>query len=249
MTLQQEAKRSGSFYPPAVIGFSLVIGSLAAAIVAPMGSRIGWWNYDFAVQILKGSATIGALASILCLVGIVGARPGRGRRGRYLSLVALIVMVPALGLLAYWHNAKKTLPPIQDITTDMANPPEFWYAPNARVYGGPAIAELQRRAYPDIQPLFLSRPTEQVFELALAVLRETGWTLVATEPEDGRIEATESTFWFGFSDDIVVRITVIEDGSRIDVRSTSRFGGGGDGGTNAKRVRRVLRALEKRSSG
>jgi len=70
-----------------------------------------------------------------------------------------------------------------------------------------------------------------------------GGELVASDPVAGRIEATDTTFWFGFKDDIVVRVAPAPGGSRVDVRSTSRVGLS-DVGTNAARIRKYLRALQ-----
>jgi uncharacterized protein (DUF1499 family) len=140
-------------------------------------------------------------------------------------------------------------PPIHDITTDTAEPPEYVAvlplraaAPNTTVYGGEKIAAQQRAGYPDLQPLILSVPPPQAFERALAAVGEMGWDLVAAEAAAGRIEATDTTFWYGFKDDVVIRVRPAEGGSRVDVRSLSRVGGG-DAGTNAKRIRGYLDVL------
>jgi uncharacterized protein (DUF1499 family) len=82
----------------------------------------------------------------------------------------------------------------------------------------------------------------EAFTRALATARRLGWTIVETDPGAGRIEASDRTRWFGFTDDIVVRVAAADAGSRIDVRSSSRIGTG-DFGTNAARVRAYLKAL------
>ncbi|MBI3800690.1 MAG: DUF1499 domain-containing protein, partial [Deltaproteobacteria bacterium] len=89
--------------------------------------------------------------------------------------------------------------------------------------------------YPTLGPLILQIPPQQAFERALAAASAMKWDIVAVEPPDGRIEATATTFWFGFKDDIVVRVTPTAGGSRIDVRSVSRVGRS-DVGTNAQRI-------------
>ena len=109
-------------------------------------------------------------------------------------------------------------------------------------YGGPQVAEQQRKAYPDIQPAVLAAGPEAAFARALAAAQAMGWDIVDAQPKEGRIEATATTFWFGFKDDVVVRITPLVAGSRIDVRSKSRVGRG-DTGTNAQRVRAYLKRL------
>ena len=71
-----------------------------------------------------------------------------------------------------------------------------------------------------------------------------GWEIVDANPGQGRIEATDATFWFGFKDDMVVRVAPTETGSRVDVRSLSRVGRS-DVGTNAKRIRAFLARLPR----
>jgi uncharacterized protein (DUF1499 family) len=151
--------------------------------------------------------------------------------------------------LSYLQTAR-SVPPIHDITTDPEDPPEFEAivplraeAPNPVVYGGPQVAAQQRDAYPDIAPADYPVAPEVAFEAALVAADAMGWTVVATDKAAGRIEATDRTFWFGFIDDVVIRVRPTDAGSRIDVRSTSRVGVG-DFGTNAARIRNYLQELE-----
>jgi len=233
-------------YKPALIGFGFILLAIIAAMIAPLGSRIGWWDYDGAVAILQWAAYGGIAAGVLCLSGLFMAYPGSQRRGFVYSLLGLIIIVPMLVFLQSWHDAKQNLPPIQDITTDTENPPSFWYAPNSQEYGGVGVAAYQEEAYPDIQPLIVPIDNNKAFDLSVKALKELGWQLYEPNRIDMHIEATETTFWFGFSDDVSIHITPSDDGgSRIDVRSTSRFGGGGDGGTNANRIRRFFKAFKK----
>jgi hypothetical protein len=111
-------------------------------------------------------------------------------------------------------------------------------------YGGPEIAKQQHAAYPDLSPALLPVPRPTAFALALQTAKEMGWDIVAADPEEGRIEASDTTFWFGFKDDVVVRIHANGGGSLIDVRSVSRVGTS-DVGTNARRIRAYLRKLNE----
>ena len=104
---------------------------------------------------------------------------------------------------------------------------------------------LQRHGYPDLVPRILARPPGEVFALALAAAKEMNWEIVAAVPEEGRIEAMATTFWFGFTDDVVVRVAAHEKGSRLDVRSVSRVGRS-DIGVNARRIREFLALLPAR---
>jgi uncharacterized protein (DUF1499 family) len=115
-------------------------------------------------------------------------------------------------------------------------------AANPAEYGGADVAAQQRTAYPDIRPVTLSDPPARAFERALAAARGEGWEIVAAVPAEGRIEATDTTRWFGFKDDVVVRVKPEGSGSRVDVRSLSRVGKS-DVGKNASRIREYLRAL------
>ncbi|MFV2058161.1 MAG: DUF1499 domain-containing protein [Thiohalomonadales bacterium] len=236
---------SKMMYKPAIVGFGLALISVLTAISAPLGSRGGLWDYTFSLLILNGAAYMGIFAALLCLPGIILARPRGKYNGFIYSLVGLIMIVPMILFLQMWQHAKQNLPPIQDITTNIENLPTFWYAPNSQEYGGFEAFEVQQQAYPDIQPLVLPISTNKSYDLVLKLMHKKGWKLWTPSRVEMHIEATETTFWFGFSDDIVVHIAELKNGdSQIEMRSTSRFGGGGDGGTNANRIRTFLKDLK-----
>jgi uncharacterized protein (DUF1499 family) len=140
---------------------------------------------------------------------------------------------------------------IHDITTDTANPPQFVALHGLRLatfngpeYGGEKIARIQKAAYPDIQPRIVDAAPASAFERALRAAHGMGWLIVASAAEEGRIEATATTRWLRFKDDVVVRVTPSGAGSRIDVRSKSRIGRS-DFGANATRIREFFRKLEQ----
>jgi uncharacterized protein (DUF1499 family) len=141
------------------------------------------------------------------------------------------------------------VPPIHDITTDLESPPRYVAvlplrqgAANPAEYGGAAVAAQQRAGYPDLGPASFAEPPGRVFAAVEAAARQLGWRIVAAVPAEGRLEASATTAWFGFVDDVVVRVSPRNGGSRVDVRSVSRIGRG-DLGTNAARVRRLLAKL------
>ena len=107
----------------------------------------------------------------------------------------------------------------------------------------PVLAEQQRQGYPDLAPITLSIPSDEAFDRALAAAQESGWQIVTADKGSGRIEATDTTRWFGFQDDIAVRLTPWGTGTRVDMRSVSRVGRS-DTGTNARRIRRYLDRLQ-----
>ena len=116
-------------------------------------------------------------------------------------------------------------------------------AKNPPGYAGRAVAVQQERAYPDIRPALLAVAPITAFQRALAAARTQGWEIVAAAPAEGRIEASDTSFWFGFVDDVVIRVTPTDEGSRVDIRSKSRVGGS-DVGINAKRIRKFLAELQ-----
>jgi uncharacterized protein (DUF1499 family) len=159
--------------------------------------------------------------------------------------VALAAVAPLLAMA----RAGATVPPIHDITTDTGSPPPFVAlqtlratVENGEAYGGPAVATQQKRGYPDLAPLVLALPPEQAFARVEAAARAMGWRVIASAPGEGRLEASDTTRWFGFTDDIVVRVKPGPSGSRIDVGGASRVGRS-DLGTNARRIRAFLAAV------
>lgn len=168
-----------------------------------------------------------------------------------IAVAGLALAVFLVGIVASWWMVAGRVPMIHDITTDTENPPSFVAilalrknAPNSAGYGGPKVASLQHQAYPDIRPVQLAHPPHEAFERALSAARAMGWEVVDANESQGRIEATATTRWFHFKDDVVIRITGTNDGSRVDVRSVSRVGRS-DLGTNARRIRAYVKALRE----
>ncbi len=195
-------------------------------------------------------ATATALAAVIVLLIGVGRAPGR-----WLMVLALALAVPAAWGVWELRQQAGSVPPIHDITTDTADPPRFIAVREAREpgsndadYAGDRVARRQAEAYPDIVPIHVPVTPEWAFDAALMAVREFGWRVVAQDAAEGRIEATAETPWFGFLDDVVIRIREDATGSRVDIRSASRVGAG-DMGTNAERIRafreRLLDALDR----
>jgi uncharacterized protein (DUF1499 family) len=236
-------------------GLALAVLAGIAAAVAGLGSRWGWWYFTTGFMILRWSAIAGAVAAVISLAGGIISRPGTRRSGFYLAVGGIVIGLAVAGIPWSWMRTAQQLPRIHDITTDPANPPLFVKvlplrkdAPNPAEYGGPNIAAQQAAAYPDVGPLLLPAPPNAVFEKALKAVRKSGWQIVDANAAEGRIEATATTLWFGFKDDVVVRITPVRGGSRVDVRSVSRVGLS-DVGTNARRIRAYLHDLSRMSLG
>ena len=236
-------------------GLALAAFGLILAWLAAMGYRWDWWHFRTGFSVLRWAAYVGAAGAVISLGGGILAWPGRGRPGFSFAVAGLVLGLIAFGVPANQLRIVYSLPFIHDITTDTEHPPKFVALVEARMapgnengvdYGGPEVAEQQKAAYPDVVPAQFAHPKAPVFEQALAVAEGMGWEIAAAVPEEGRIEATDTSFWFHFKDDVVVRVQ--DDpagGTRVDVRSVSRVGRS-DVGINAKRIRGFLSRLTSR---
>ena len=213
-----------------------------AVVLAPLVYRVGA-PLGLAFLLLAGGFLAAAVSGLLLVLRMVRRTGLRDREAA--AALAAAVVVGAFPLAALFSGGGA--PPIHDITTDTDDPPAFVAAVPLNAPGrtdyDPAVAEQQRAAYPDLAPAMLTAAPAEAFDRALAVVREMGWELLADDADALRIEATDRSFWFGFPDDVVVRVAPDgEAGSRVDVRSLSRVGGG-DLGVNARRVREFVAAL------
>jgi uncharacterized protein (DUF1499 family) len=232
----------------APVGLVLALLAATAETVAGPGSRLGLWYYRKGLVLLGIGAIAGALGAVISLIG--GILAAAHRSAYRMAIAGIVIGLVAAGIPWSWSRTAKQVPKIHDISTDTVNPPRFsavlpfrTNAENPAAYGGPDVAAQQSRAYPDIQPLVLSERPETVFNRAVKVAGDMGWDIAYMNAKEGRIEATAATFWFGFKDDVAVRITSVKEGSRIDVRSLSRVGVS-DVGANAKRIRKFLEKMK-----
>ncbi len=230
----------------ALFAFAVAAVSALVEIASGPGNRFGWWDYRFGFTLLRWAAWGGVAGAVLSLLAALWSGYCRSRRAMIWSVAGLVAGALVFGFPWQMLKRAQQVPPIHDITTDTVNPPRFvavvplrMGAANAVDYAGAEIAQQQTRAYADIVPLSLGVPPREAFERCLNAARALGWEIVAALPEEGRIEATDTTPFFGFKDDVVIRIAAAATGSRVDVRSLSRVGRG-DLGTNAKRVRAFL---------
>jgi uncharacterized protein (DUF1499 family) len=243
-------KRSARL-PGAVAAIALVLLAVAAVLVIgagpayrtgllPLGDAFGTLRNG--VYTALAAAAAGVLTVLLALMS---------RRWRP-AIAGALVVVCAAGLASvpytHWQRAQ-TVPAIHDITTDTVDPPAFQAlvaarerTPNAVDYPGEQVARQQRAAYPDIVALRLRVPLPRVRDAAVAEVRARGWHLAAAT--DSVIEATATTRWFGFEDDVVIRLREEDGHVRVDMRSASRVGRS-DVGANAARIRDFLGALEQ----
>ncbi|OOY27782.1 hypothetical protein BMI90_11280 [Thioclava sp. L04-15] len=225
------------------LGFATILlglVSLALLALSVWGYRAGGWPWPQAYNIAGWgvwAALVGVVAALVTLAGAI-----RKSRGASIALIGLILSLPVVGLGAAFEIAAWTTPPINDISTDTEDPPVYWFTATPTDY--PAQnAEPQRSAYPDVRPLDLPIPVEDAFSEALTLVETRGWEVLSADPAENQIEAIARSRVFGFEDEVAVRVTDIETGSRIDMRSRSRLGQI-DRGANARRIEAFLTELQ-----
>lgn len=233
----------------------LIVGGWALA--APLGVWGGAWDFRQGFRILLFAMGHAPYATIVCLgTGLILFILGRVRYARFVpSLLILPVAGAVVSGLAWYipDSYMVQVPAIHDVSTDVVNPPQYLAvlplrasAPNTTEYGAKPEknADLQQQAYPDIRPRYYDASEAEIFERAMAVVAEMGWHLHASVAAEGRIEATDTTFWFRFEDDVVIRITRDNDKTRLDARSLSRVGDS-DLGRNASRLRDFFERMNR----
>jgi uncharacterized protein (DUF1499 family) len=228
---------------------------LVSAVVLLIILVTGPLGYKFSVVPLQPSLVSlliavvgGALVFLIGLVYLVIAMRSDRGRNRNLVIVSIILGLVPVGIIGPQMAAAGDVPPIHDITTDTGNPPAFVAivplrenAPNGYEYGvseaWPAekLGATTMEAYPGLKPIESDLSVADAVDRTEAALQAMGLEIVAVDKEAGLVEATATTFWFGFKDDMVVRIVGNGEGSRIDLRSMSRVGQS-DVGANAARI-------------
>ncbi len=232
--------------------FAIIVLSIAcllaiAFILSGFGSRWGWWHFSTGFAIMRWTAYAGIAMTLISAIAIYRVKQMRSRRGTFMAVIAMVVSILLFIIPFSVQQFARSFPPIHDITTDTQDPPEFVEviplredAPNPPEYEGGEVTEMQEEAYPDLSSLSLNMPFDEAFDIALqAANNMRGWEIVDYSRDDGRIEATDQTFWYGFKDDVVIRVRDDNDFAIIDVRSKSRVGRG-DLGVNARRIERYL---------
>lgn len=251
------------------VAFVLSGALVAYFVVSALGVRLGYWGVGLGFGRLTlrigpmlafGVLALGAVAVLLTLL----IRP---RRGVGLAVAALLLPAILVAGLLQFRAQAQSLPPIHDISTDLVDPPGFSASlvaartaqgANSLDLAGKRVPlsggrfgaaegqlsiDLQRQAYGDIVPISVALTASDAHDMSAQIARKLGWTITRTDGPAGIIEAQVRSFWFGFIDDIVIRVRPGAEGSHsvIDIRSVSRVGIS-DVGANAKRVRAFSKA-------
>ncbi|HEX8621724.1 MAG TPA: DUF1499 domain-containing protein [Allosphingosinicella sp.] len=237
----------------------LGVGAVLAALVAALGSAMEIWGFRAGLTSLRYLFWAAVAGAAIGLIGLIMAR----RRAKLL-LANLVALVVALGFVLYLGNlvrTAKSVPAIHDVATDLDDLPQFVRlkvrADNLEKIpdeGKPELKALppeqrwkavHRAHYGDLRTVRLAIPPAEAVRRAAALARERGWDVATVDEARGVVEATETSRFFRFKDDVVVRVRPAPGGgSLVDMRSISRVGAS-DVGVNAKRVRAFLADLRR----
>jgi uncharacterized protein (DUF1499 family) len=208
--------------------------ALVAFVSGPLLAHFGL----VAAMVGFGLFAVGGLLGIgaLC-TGIVAALRGGGlgaglAAGAVVTSVFFTVAAPG-----------RKFPPINDITTDTGNPPQFVTASALAInagrdmhYAGAALAAQQRAAYTTLVPLRLNASADEAFrQVEAAAKRMPGWEITRDDPAARAVEGVATSRLFRFKDDFVIEVRPQDDSSLVQMRSKSRDGKG-DLGANAARI-------------
>ena len=227
---------------------------LVVLVTGPLGYKFGLAALMSSITSVMIGVVGGLLVSLVSLgMWVVAFRKNNGR-DKLLLIVSLVIGMLPLAAMAPQIFKAQLAPTIHDITTDTQEPPKFSTvialradAANDLRYGTATLspekhADLQLGAYPNVTTIYSKLDISSAVRRAKTVLNDQGLKIVDVGVEEGRVEATATTFWFGFKDDVVVRVREYETGSKIDVRSVSRVGAN-DLGANAARIELFLNAF------
>lgn len=237
----------------ALLGFGVAVLAAVTMMAAALGYRLGFWSFRFALLTLTDYAAYAAFAGgAISLIGFGRSLPG-SIPGMVLSVIGVVVGGYSCHTIYQQWVTVKSVPFIHDITTDTVDPPAFIAVVAAREaeganphdYAGEPVARQQECGYPDLTSLLAEADPATAYGRALEVAESMEWEIVAADRALGRIEATDTSTWYGFKDDIVIRVLATDGdaGSRIDMRSLSRVGRS-DVGVNAARIRAYFDALD-----
>lgn len=225
-----------------------VIG-LACIAIGALGTKFGIWGFQAGLGLFALGGALGFLGVVLGLVALVVTFSKKLPAARASVSVGLVLCAVIAGVFGTQLVTARSVPPIHNISTDTLDPPAFDRIVALRGEGSnpleytAQVAEQQKAAYPDVQPLVSDAIPGEMFNRARGVIDSMGLEIVNADPEAGIIEATATTFWMGFKDDVVVRVRPHESGSVVDIRSVSRVGQS-DIGVNANRIRAIVAALK-----
>ncbi|MBY0285323.1 MAG: DUF1499 domain-containing protein [Sphingomonas sp.] len=244
------------------LALTLSGGGLLTAIIAATGSGSGSFSFKIGLLLLVLGFLASAVGGLIAIVALVLGRRRDGPISR-MPLIALAIALVFGGYFIAQLSTAISVPPIHDVATDLADVPQFTTLPvradnlaNIPSGGDAALAAMppaarwqaiHRKAYGDITTLHLPLDTAKAMDRATRLVQSRGWVIAKLDAATGTIEATDTSLFFRFKDDVIVRIRPDlspAGGAIVDMRSISRVGES-DIGVNAKRIRAFLADLKK----
>ena len=229
----------------ALIALTSIVGFLMVVLPGPLYQYAGV-NLGTAFTSFRFGVYVGGACLLLIIVQVLMNRKSvRWGSTLVFSILALIAIAMPVSMM----SKAGSVPPIHDITTDVTNPPAFVAiaplregAPNPINYEGGDVTKQQIEAYPEIKTQRVAYPINQVYLAAERTIDALGWERAKNGALPNTLEATDTTAWFGFKDDVVIRLTPEGTNTLVDVRSKSRVGRS-DLGKNAERIMTFLSEL------
>lgn len=229
--------------PGLLAKFVFIVGpiALAALPVGALGCRFGLWEFTTGLAMVSTGVVLATIVSVLGIATLVFVYTRRRTADRIPALIGLAASVVVFALMAPQYMAL-SLPMTNDVATDRDDPPTFDHLAANREQGANFLdyteeeARVQAEGYPDLVGIRAAGDAGEHFQKSVVIARTLGWDVVSKDADTGRIEAIATTFWFGFEDDLVIRVRREDDESVVDLRSASRIGLH-DLGANAERVR------------
>lgn len=231
---------------------AILIGAVMAAVLLPigaLGSRFGLWTFNTGFMLLAAGVVLAAIGLVTGIAGIIAAHRRElpaDKPAVYIGTLVSLLVIAVMGLQFYTASS---VPPIHNISTNVIDPPRFDRVEalrgddaNPLAFDAEKIAPLQEQAYPWVRTLESDLAPDAALDRVETVLKDMGLEIVNVDETAGRVEATDTTFWFGFKDDVVVRVRAGPQGSVVDLRSVSRVGMS-DLGKNAARIGEFLAAF------
>lgn len=233
---------------PVLMLVALVVAWTFPALA--LGVRFDLWGVQVAMSLLAGAALTAAILLALAGIGLLAAIRRQRQVERHRAILVIVILIVPVATVFNFGIKASQAPVLYDVSTSWDDPPAIAELSSVRpedvnpLQTAVTNSTLQSKHYPDVQTAMLPIPVSAALERVQELAVEAGWEIHAVDKASGRVEATDRTFWFGFVDDITIRVTALpETGSKVDIRSVSRAGKS-DLGKNAQRIRRFLTDLQ-----
>lgn len=241
------------------IALLLSIGAVVLALFAALGSGWGLWHFQAGFEILRWAFYAAVAGAVLAISAWFMSRRGEGTL-TVVNIIALVVALIFIGYLLNMVRISRSVPPIHDVTTNLDAVPRFFRLSLREdnfamvpAQDDPRLMRmshvdrwraLHEQSYGDLRTIRVPWDVPGTIKRAESLARERGWEVASADPR-GVLEATDTSTFFRFKDDVVLRaVPNPAGGSNVDMRSVSRVGVS-DLGVNARRIREFLADLQE----